>query len=219
MKNVSTIRQSIVGRVPQFLFFIGAGLLVFGIAWQFSRTPRSLHIPGGVLLICYLGWLLLESPVTFQRGEAKPLDTATLLAYIGSRLGLIASAEFIPIEWHQWSNWLLLPFVAFCAGVALRLVAMRTLGRWYTHHVARGAGQQAVTSGPYRFIRHPAYAGMLVANLALTTFFFNIGSALFMAALAAAVVWRLLVEERVLHDMPGYAAYASGKNRLIPMVW
>jgi protein-S-isoprenylcysteine O-methyltransferase Ste14 len=219
MKTTGEIRHPIVGQVPRGLFFIGVGLLVSGIAWQFSQTPRSVHIPGALLLMCYLGWLLLESPVTFHRGSAKPLDTATLLAYGTSRIGLIATAEVIPIEWHRWSNWLILPFAVFCAGVALRLIAMRTLGQWYSHHVARGAGQQAVTSGPYRFIRHPAYAGMLVANVALTTFFFNVGSALFMAALAAAVVWRLLVEERVLRDMPGYAAYASGKNRLIPMVW
>jgi protein-S-isoprenylcysteine O-methyltransferase Ste14 len=219
MRRVAIINKRIVRYVPRCLFFIGTAVLIAGIARQFVLTPRSLHVAGGVFLICYFGWLLLETPVTFQRARAEPADAATLLAYGTARLGLVVAATVLPIEWRHWTDWLLLPFAVFFAGVALRVVAMRTLGRWYSHHVARGAGQRTVTSGPYRFIRHPAYTGMLVAHVALVAFFLNTLSLLFMAALTAAVVWRLLVEERVLRDMPGYSTYAAGRRRLIPGVW
>ncbi len=51
------------------------------------------------------------------------------------------------------------------AGVALRLYAMRTLGRFFTRRVATHAGQVVIQSGPYRLIRYPSYTGALITLL------------------------------------------------------
>ena len=82
-------------------------------------------------------------------------------------------------------------------------------------------GQTVVTSGPYRFVRHPGYAGgmlaWLVAPLALGSLW-----ALLPAALTAlALVIRTDLEDRMLHaDLPGYAEYAQRtRARLLPGVW
>ena len=53
------------------------------------------------------------------------------------------------------------------AGVALRAVAMSTLGRYYALTPQVENDQAIVTSGPYRLIRHPGYAGILASILGL----------------------------------------------------
>lgn len=216
---MKTSNGKLVIRAPRILFVAAVIVLGIGIARQFAQESETFHLAGGVLLSCYLAWLFLEMPITFRRAPAKPADMGTLLAYALARLGLLIVATQIPAQWRSWAAWMIVPLAAFVTGVALRLIAMRTLGRWYSHHVASGTGQRTVTSGPYRVIRHPAYAGMLIANISLTAFFFNPMSVVFLLLLATAVTWRILVEERVLHNMPGYSAYSARKHRLIPGVW
>jgi protein-S-isoprenylcysteine O-methyltransferase Ste14 len=219
MKESSVRRRRLIVSAPRVLFFVGVAVVIAGLLRQLLGVPEPRHLAGGALLACYLGWLLLEAPVTFRGTVAELKDAATLLAYASARLGILVAVATVPMRWQAWSDWLLAPMALFAAGVALRLTAIWTLGHWYSHHVARGAGQVTLTSGPYRFVRHPAYTGMLLAHAGLVMFFLSPLSVVLMGALAAAVVWRLLVEEHVLWEMPGYAAYASGKHRLIPGVW
>ncbi|CAL9647900.1 hypothetical protein SUDANB146_06511 (plasmid) [Streptomyces sp. enrichment culture] len=76
-----------------------------------------------------------------------------------------------------------------------------------------------MSHGLYRFVRHPAYTGMLLANLGFTAYFLNPFSVVALVLLFGAVVRRILVEERVLWTVPEYPAYATGRARLLPRVW
>ena len=49
-------------------------------------------------------------------------------------------------------------------GVALRVGAIRTLGRMYSHRARLAGEHQLVTTGPYRWVRHPAYAAILTCG-------------------------------------------------------
>jgi protein-S-isoprenylcysteine O-methyltransferase Ste14 len=206
-------------QAPRILFFFGIAILAAGAAGQFAHASDPRHLVGGVLLSCYLAWLFLEARVTFQSPDSEVQYGATTLVYALARLGVVVTAAALPTGWGAWSYWLLLPAAVFAAGVALRLTAIWTLGRWYSHHVRRGAEQTVVTWGPYRFVRHPAYSGMLIAHVGLFAFFLNPACAAFLAALVVAVVWRLLMEERVLWELPGYVRFAEGKHRLVPGAW
>ena len=81
--------------------------------------------------------------------------------------------------------------------------------------------QRVIASGPYAFVRHPMYAGALVmlvgTPLALGSYWALLGVLVMLAAL----VWRLLDEERLLsRELRGYAAYTGRvKRRLVPFVW
>jgi protein-S-isoprenylcysteine O-methyltransferase Ste14 len=83
------------------------------------------------------------------------------------------------------------------------------------------AGQTVISSGPYRFVRHPMYFGALVyylpTPLALGSF---IALPVF-ALLIPLLVFRLLNEEKVLRqELPGYAEYClRTRFRLLPFVW
>lgn len=82
-------------------------------------------------------------------------------------------------------------------------------------------GQRVVDSGPYRLVRHPAYAASFLSTLA-TPILLDSRWALVPALLiAAAIVFRAAREDRMLREgLEGYAAYAERTSaRLLPGVW
>jgi protein-S-isoprenylcysteine O-methyltransferase Ste14 len=82
-------------------------------------------------------------------------------------------------------------------------------------------GQTVISTGPYHYVRHPMYAGILLfvpgSSLLLGSWFGVLGG----IVVIAAVAWRAVREERTLRDeLPGYDAYmAAVRYRLIPYVW
>ncbi len=82
-------------------------------------------------------------------------------------------------------------------------------------------GHAVITTGPYRFVRHPGYTAAL---LAAVTSGIALGSwiSTFIAPIAlVGLVWRTMVEDRMLQsDLPGYADYAARvRYRLVPGIW
>jgi protein-S-isoprenylcysteine O-methyltransferase len=107
-------------------------------------------------------------------------------------------------------------------GLALRWAAIAALGRWFTTDVAVRPGQRVVTSGPYRRLRHPSYAGLMLAFLGLGVSFGSWLSLLVLTLpILLALVRRIRVEETVLRRELGddYAAYAARTRRLVPGIW
>ena len=108
------------------------------------------------------------------------------------------------------------------SGVVLRTWAIVTLGRFFTYDVTIQPGHRVVTAGPYRWVRHPSYAGGLVGLLGLGV---ALGSAAAVLALVVVALIGLLIrihhEERILRSALGaeYDAYAARTPRLIPGIW
>lgn len=112
--------------------------------------------------------------------------------------------------------------VVMWLGLALRAWAVVALGASFRTTVEVDPGQAVVARGPYRWIRHPSYTGLLAiaAGLGLAA-----GSWLSFVACVVlplpAIVWRIRVEEAELERVLGdaYRGYASGRARLIPRLW
>ena len=107
-------------------------------------------------------------------------------------------------------------------GVALRIWAVRTLGRFFRTVVMLQDGHQLVTCGPYRMLRNPAYTGTLMTLVGLGVALGSWTSAL--AAAAGALLGyavRIPVEERALEARFGetYALWAKRTWALIPPIW
>ena len=76
-----------------------------------------------------------------------------------------------------------------------------------------------VTTGPYRFVRHPIYAGALVILAGVLVGHHDLGALVPVACVAFALVVRMSAEERsVLRTYPEYATYAQRTKRIIPWV-
>lgn len=121
---------------------------------------------------------------------------------------------------HGWP--IVTGLVIIWLGLVIRVWAVVVLGRSFRTTVEVEAGQAVVTRGPYRWVRHPSYTGlMLIAagfGLAFSTW---PGLVLCLVLPAFALLRRIQVEETELTRVLGdpYRAYRDRTKRLIPGLW
>jgi protein-S-isoprenylcysteine O-methyltransferase Ste14 len=205
--------SSLESKFPPALF--AAGLLTLGYGLVDQTGPRRL------VIALYLGWTLLELRVTLRKkaDETGGNDGGSMPLYGLARGAVVAAAVFGPNNPH-WTGWQTASVVVFIVGIWLRLDAIYQLGRFYSHQVRTLSDHTIVQTGPYRFIRHPAYAGMIVAHVGFVAIFANPFSvAALLGLLVPAIVNRIRVEEQTLMALSAYPDYARDHKRLIPAVW
>jgi methyltransferase len=108
-------------------------------------------------------------------------------------------------------------FAIFLGANAVRWWVIRTLGEHWNVQVMDSTRLGVVTTGPFRFVRHPNYAAVFAEMLALpiihTAWITALAGSL---AHIAVLAQRLSTEERVLFANPGYRAAMTGKPRFLP---
>ena len=103
------------------------------------------------------------------------------------------------------------------AGIALRQWAMSALGRFWAPTVRIVVGHRTVTSGPYRYVRHPSYTGALLFMMGLCI----AAQSIIVVALGAAIlipayIYRIRKEEAALSKhVHGYCSYMRSVSRLL----
>jgi protein-S-isoprenylcysteine O-methyltransferase len=153
-------------------------------------------------------------------GSDRGSSFAIALAFAAGVMAALAASE---LGWaatgEAWPRWLGLSGMA--AGLALRVYSIVWLGPMFTRFVQILPGHKLVKTGPYRFVRHPSYSGLLLffAGMGLA-----LGSWLSLAALvglpAVGIAYRIRVEERALLGAFGeeYRACMGEVRRLVPFV-
>jgi protein-S-isoprenylcysteine O-methyltransferase Ste14 len=107
-------------------------------------------------------------------------------------------------------------------GLVIRVWSVVVLGRSFRTTVEVDAAQPVVSRGPYRWVRHPSYTGLLLTaagfGLAFSTW---PGLVLCLVLPAVAILRRIGVEETELTRVLGdpYRDYRDHTKRLIPGVW
>jgi protein-S-isoprenylcysteine O-methyltransferase Ste14 len=112
--------------------------------------------------------------------------------------------------------------VVIWVGLAVRVWAVLTLGGSFSTFVEVDADQTVVTHGPYRWVRHPSYTGLLLVALG-----FGLGAGNWLSLLICAVVpllgllSRIAVEESEMTRVLGeqYRSYQRTTHRLVPGLW
>lgn len=146
-----------------------------------------------------------------------------LIAVIGGFVGGIklANVSAGQITTGAWPLFII-GLVLMGLGIAVRWWAMIELGRYFTFDVRVQLGQIVVDRGPYRWVRHPSYTGLIV-------FFIGVGLAL-SSWLSLAVLFvvplcglmaRMNAEERALLSSLGepYRQFCATRPRLFPRSW
>jgi protein-S-isoprenylcysteine O-methyltransferase Ste14 len=105
-------------------------------------------------------------------------------------------------------------------GLLLRWYAVAVLGTAFTVTVGTRAEQHVVARGPYRWVRHPSYAGSLLTILGVLLCATNVVALLAFALPLAGYAYRISIEERALVEGLGdrYSEYMRRTRRLIPFV-
>jgi protein-S-isoprenylcysteine O-methyltransferase Ste14 len=106
-------------------------------------------------------------------------------------------------------------------GLLFSVWARRTLGRNWSGMVTVKEDHELVQTGPYRFVRHPIYTGLLTA-VAGSALSWNHWFAFYVVAIIFFSMWiKLLREEQFMRETFGekYEAYCARTKRLVPFIW
>ena len=177
-----------------------------------------------IIFIClYLTWMIIELRVTKKDVNTegiKTSDSMTCQLYgLGQALTFLTALWF-PSVWQAPNVAHFVGLSIFLLGGMYRLWAIQTLGRYYSHRVRTVSQHQIVVSGPYRFTRHPAYAGMIIANAGIAIYFLNWATiCVFLFILLPAIFLRIVIEEKTLFGIEGYPEFAKKRKRLFPAIW
>ncbi len=188
--------------------------------------PYALNNLGmGIYLATWLLiWILVEvymhnqSSATAVRQEASTeiaLGIATLAALFWS-FQMAFNHPFTGLS----PTWLycLLGLAFLTLGVTLRFLAVKTLGRYFMPTLAIDSDHYIITAGPYRYIRHPGYAGAILAFTGLALSLTSTYALLCPLVILPGVILRVVREEQMLTSKfgPEYDEYRRTTGALFP---
>ena len=159
--------------------------------------------------------------------QSKNAPGALVLLLVGVLIAVVLPAV-MPVfpGWFAGFVGLLIGTVAglvlMAAGLVVREWAILTLGRFFTVDVRVHAGQTVVERGPYKWVRHPAYTGLLVFLVGFGLAVTNWSSLLVLALVPTiGLLVRIRSEERALLAGLGddYRRFAATRLRLFPGIW
>ncbi|HUO20272.1 MAG TPA: isoprenylcysteine carboxylmethyltransferase family protein [Steroidobacteraceae bacterium] len=190
--------------------------------------PRDPQFYRHLILWAWCAWALywLVSSIGNKATQRRePLGSR--LAYV---LPLVLGGVLLGVRELPWAALLgtrLWPrsFLVYCigllillAGLAFAVWARMHLGRNWSGAVTVKEGHELIRTGPYRFVRHPIYTGILTAVIGTAVCSGTLRAVLGFALIASALAYKLRKEEAFMREVfPGqYDTYRAEVPALIP---
>ena len=95
------------------------------------------------------------------------------------------------------------------------------LGRQFSVQVTLQEDHALITDGPYRFLRHPRYLGIILFSTGISMIFRSAAGLGLVVLITAVLIWRIVDEETLLHRQFGEAweVYRRRTRRLVPWIY
>jgi protein-S-isoprenylcysteine O-methyltransferase Ste14 len=140
------------------------------------------------------------------------LSAASLFLMAAALLGLIAKRSLFSVA--------PVVIIAQVAAFALMVWARITFGRRSFHATADPTEGKLVTTGPYRFVRHPIYTAVCLFVFAGALSHLSVGTIGLAVLVLVGAIGRMFAEEHLLlQRYPEYANYAARTKRMLPLVF
>jgi len=187
---------------PRALDIISACWITFAVIWLLAAlwTKRSVY----------------QESKTQRLRYTIPIVLAGLLVAKGRRLPDLLSHRVIPrLDVLGWTG-----IVLCVAGLAFCIWARFTLGRNWSGVVTLKGGHELITRGPYAFVRHPIYTGLLAMFLGTVIALGHVAGIIAIPLVVVSFWIKLRSEEKLmLEQFPDeYSAYQRRVKRLVPFI-
>ena len=180
-----------------------------------------------LLIICGSIMIWLTQPI-FSLKETKNFKSSDRLSVLMILIASFISVIF-PVTLWAYSNTdksgftssTLIGIILIVIGIIIRAWSVNLLGIYFTPTVQIQQKHKLITSGPYKWIRHPSYTGAFLAitsgALVLNT---TIGYAIAVAAMGFCYSIRISIEEKELEKYFGnqYIEYKMRTKKMIPFI-
>lgn len=231
----SAIDPKPMSRTTAILYAIGSPL--FLVALVFVPAGRIDWIPGWIfiavlvgalgfsaLLMTRLNPIIFRARSRFQPGT-KTWDLVLLAVLLPAMVAEIpvATLDAGRMRWSDVPLWVvLLGYVLLLGSIAVTTWA-QAVNPYFEPgvRIQEERAQQVISSGPYKFVRHPGYSAALVMFIAMPLALASWWALLPAALASALLVVRTGLEDSLLRaELSGYADYARRtRYRLVPGLW
>ncbi len=223
-QRISTaVKFAAVWIALMLLITLLAGRLDFAQGWIF----------GGLNLLIMAALLLFFPDMpTIMRERAKPGPQTKawdrlFWAFFGPMNLAVFVVSVLDGGRFQWTSRLPLTLTAIGAviyvlGSSLHFSAIKT-NLFYSSTVSIHSqlGHKVIRDGPYRFVRHPGYSGILLMMSSTPIILGSLWGLIPGAVVGVLIIARTMLEDKsLIEELPGYKAYSQGvKSRIIPGIW
>jgi protein-S-isoprenylcysteine O-methyltransferase Ste14 len=188
-----------------------------------TRSFHQFAIPA-----LWVAWLLYWSVAAFgAKANLRQESFVSRLSHIvplAVGIALLATLH-VPFAWLATrivptsAVWFWLGLALVVLGLAVSVAARVWLGNNWSGMVTLKQDHELIRSGPYRWVRHPIYTGLLLAILGSAIAIGEWRGVVALALVAAATLRRIAIEERFLTQQFGaaYARYRADVPALVPM--
>jgi protein-S-isoprenylcysteine O-methyltransferase Ste14 len=196
-----------------------AGPLVFqhGVAAPAFSVTLGVWVAFEVIMTIRQRWLAGGRP------PHDPSGYVLWVALTGSVIAAVSVGRADPLPWPGGRVWpVVAGLVLVYAGIGLRAWSIATLGRLFQYRIEVQPGHRVVSDGPYRYVRHPSYSGIVLVLIGIALATGDVLSVIVVAVLGSiGLAVRIRAEERQLTDALGaqYERFAASRKRLVPGVW
>jgi protein-S-isoprenylcysteine O-methyltransferase Ste14 len=217
------VRETMGLVVMAVALFWSAGRIEWWPAWAVLAVMAAWIVATAAVILRFNPFLLAER--LGPRRGVKHWDTAIM-----SILGLTQLARYIVAGLDERYGWTggfplgaqLTALIICILGYAL--VVWATASNAYFSQIVRiqkDRGQTVVTGGPYHYVRHPAYLGAILYELAVSVVLASWWAFVASGLGVILLIVRTMLEDRTLQvELMGYAEYARRvRHRLVSGVW
>jgi protein-S-isoprenylcysteine O-methyltransferase Ste14 len=131
------------------------------------------------------------------------------------------AVSFFVFLLHSFFSYVALGAVLTALGLILAVWARISLGRNWSSYVTYKKEHELITTGPYGFIRHPIYSGVILMLAGTFIYYGSFFVLIIFVMVAVMIFWRMGREEKTMGELFGerYLDYAKKSKRLVPRVY
>lgn len=226
INRIAIMRLIIIIILMLAVLFLSAGRLDWWEGWAYAGLTLVVLIISRVVLLRNDPDLIIERMAAGQKDNVKPWDKIfvpiislyiPLITYVIAGLdarfgwspnlpdGIQVAALLVNFAGSMFSTW------------------ATFVNRFFSSHVRiqTDRGHSVVRSGPYQFVRHPGYTGVIVSWLSTPIFFSSTWTWIPTILAIIGFIIRTALEDRTLQEeLPGYKEYTQEvRCRLLPGIW
>ena len=193
------------------------GWVYFGLACLSQLVSTVIFAKINPQMLNARGNVVKEGTKGFDRAWVALYPVITLVNLV------IIGFDAVRFHWSSMPIWLsILGLVLFIPAflIATWAMAVNKFFEW-TVRIQVDRGQYVCKDGPYRFIRHPGYTGLIISVLVYPLILGSCWGLVLSVILALVIIARTALEDRTLQrELPGYREYAGiVRYRLFPTIW
>jgi protein-S-isoprenylcysteine O-methyltransferase Ste14 len=226
---MSTAFRSAMTLLIGIVIFVGLPLVGWGLPDVQGFMAHPARLGYTVLVVLLQVFVVIKIPgVGRNRGTGKKTVLRQRLALLllqGIPLAIVVAAP-----WCDRRAIAVLGEMNIVRYIGLGLLSVGFLGmHWaealldkqFSVEVTIQEGHELVTGGPYHYLRHPRYLGIMLFTVGISLVFRSRLALILVAALTLVLIWRIHDEEALMHREFGtvWEAYSQRSWRLIPFVY